>query len=108
MLAGPAAWLVLLEVNYVLSYVSCETRQTWFMHLTTLITIALVAAAGVRAWRAGMDDPLAPEELSPPLSDKTSLQRVRWMSAGAVAMSIWFILVIIATHIPVVVLKTCQ
>ena len=107
-LAGPIVWLVLLEVNYVLSYVACETRQRWFLHLATVIAIALVAASGLWAWRARMDDPFASEELSPPLSEKTSSQRVAWMAATAAGFSIWFIILIIATHIPVVVLKVCQ
>src|SRR5687767_5977940 len=94
MLAGPIAWLMLLELNYVLSYVSCETRQTWFLHLASLVAILVVGAAGLWGWRASMDHHLAEEEVSPPLSENTSVQRVRWMSAAGAAMSLWFILVI--------------
>ena len=107
-LAGPIVWLVLLEVNYVLSYVACETRQRWFLHVTTLVAVVLVAAAGGWAWRARIGDPLAAEEISGPLTEKTSRQRAAWLAALAAAFSIWFILLILATHVPVLVLRVCQ
>ncbi len=44
-LAGPIVFLVLLQTNYVLAYVACETRQTWFLHLATAAAVLLVAAA---------------------------------------------------------------
>ena len=108
LLAGPLVWLVLLEANYVLSYVACETRQRWFMHAATLLAIALVAAAGLWSWRASVGHPLEPEELSAPLSDTTAVQRVRWMALAGAVVSAAFILLMIATHIPVLILKTCQ
>lgn len=107
-LAGPLVWLMLLETNYVLSYVACETRQTWFMHLAALISIALVAAAGAWAWQAGQGPRDLPESLTAPVSPETCDARMRWMGHIAVASSVWFIIVIIATEIPVVVLKPCQ
>ena len=108
LLAGPIVWLTLLEVNYVLSYVACEAKTRWFLHLATAVAILLVAGAGLWSWRARIDDPFGPEEISPPLSDHTSVQRVRWMAAAGAAFSLGFILLIVATHIPVLVLKTCQ
>lgn len=53
LLAGPLVWLTLLEWNYVLSYVACETRQTWFLHLAVIASVAIVGAAGFWAWSAG-------------------------------------------------------
>jgi hypothetical protein len=108
MLAGPLAWLLLLEWNYVASYVACETRQTWFLHAATLAAVALVAAAGLRAWRAGRgpaEDPHPPIE---PVSEATSDARARWMAQAAVASSGWFILVMLSMEVPVIVLRTCQ
>ena len=108
MLAGPIIWLGLLELNYVMSYVACETRQTWFLHLATLAAVLIVAAAGWWGWTARTGDALASESVTPPLSVETSRQRVRWMSLASAAMSAFFILVILATDVPVLVLKTCQ
>jgi len=108
LLAGPLAWLTLLEVNYVLAYVACERQETWFMHLATVVAVVAVGAAGLAAWRASHGDMTADETLTHPLSDETREQRSRWMSLAGVACSIWFIVVILAMEIPIVVLKECQ
>ena len=108
LLTGPIVWLALLEWNYVSAYVACETGSTWFMHLATGIALLLVAAAGYAAWRASYGDMLAPETLTPPLSDETRRQRSRWMSLAGVAFSLWFIIVILAMEIPIIVLRECQ
>lgn len=108
LLTGPIAWLALLEVNYVLAYVACETRSTWFMHLAVVVAVVLVAAAGYAAWAASFGHLLEDETLTPPVSDETRRQRSRWMSLAGVAFSAWFILVILAMEVPLVVLQECQ
>jgi hypothetical protein len=108
LLAGPLAWLTLLEVNYLFAYVACEVQRTWFMHLASAIAAVLVGVAGVAAWRASDGDITAEETLTDPLSDETRTQRSRWMSLAGVALSIWFIVVILAMEVPIVVLKECQ
>jgi hypothetical protein len=107
-LAGPVMMLVLLQVNYVMSYVACETKQTWFLHAATGVAALLVAAAGAWAWQAGRG-PLAPADArSNPIGPGTCEGRTRWMAYFAVGASIWFIIVILAMSLPVVVLETCQ
>jgi hypothetical protein len=108
MLVGPLTWLILLETHYVLSYVACETRETWFMHVATGAALVIVTAAGVLAWRASHGHPLTPEHVSSPLSDETRRQRARWMSATGMALSALFILVILAMEVPIIMLRTCQ
>lgn len=108
LLTGPVVWLALLQTNYVLAYVACETRQTWFMHLATGIAVILVAAAGFGAWRASAGPVLSEEQPSGPLSDETGRQRARWMAVGSIAFSAWFILVILVMEIPILVLEECQ
>jgi hypothetical protein len=108
LLTGPIVWLALLEVNYVLAYVACETRSTWFMHLAVGVALLLVAAAGYDAWSASFGRLLAVETRTPPLSDDTRLQRSRWMSLAGVAFSLWFLLVILAMEVPLLVLRECQ
>jgi hypothetical protein len=108
-LAGPIVWLVLLETNYVLSYVACETRQTWFLHLGTGIAVVVVASAGFLGWRAGHSPQGPPEaEHAAPISAQTCAGRARWMALFALVNSIWFVIVIVAMSVPVIVLRTCQ
>ena len=108
LLAGPLAWLTLLEVNYLFAYVACEVQGTWFMHLAIAIAVLLVGAAGLTAWRASSGPMAADETRTDPLSDETRRQRSRWMSLAGVAFSLWFIVVILAMEVPLVVLKECQ
>ncbi|HVL66496.1 MAG TPA: hypothetical protein VM364_04450 [Vicinamibacterales bacterium] len=113
-------FLMLLEANYVMAYVACETRNTWFMHLATAVALLLVAGAGYAAW-SGYDGNLREdaqrgveavaarvEGLSAPGSKETNRQRSRWMSLGGIIISIWFFVVILALEIPILVLKECQ
>jgi hypothetical protein len=107
-LSGPLLWLMLLEINYVLSYVACETRQTWFLHLATFIALALVAGAGLWAWAAARGSTDSPDALTFPVGEQTSDTRTRWMARAAVASAVWFIAVIISFEVPMLVLGPCQ
>jgi hypothetical protein len=95
-----------LEANYVLSYVACEMRTRWFLHVTTLLALLIVAAAGWAAWRSGPAE--ADERQSNPVTLETSESRARWMSMAGVGFSLWFILAILSMEVPILVLKTCQ
>jgi len=97
--AGPLAWAAVLETNYALSYVACEQRHSWMLHLGTAIALALVAAGAFLAWAA-----------APPLRGATTSAaeaRARFMAVGGLVLCAWFALVIIATEIPVLVLNAC-
>ena len=109
-LAGPLVWLTLLEFNYVLSYVACETRQTWFLHVASIVSLILVAAAGVIGWRArtrARREPTDSERPRDPLSPEVAETRAIWMGYVAAATSAFFILVIVATDLPVLVVPPC-
>jgi hypothetical protein len=105
-LAGPVVWFIILETNYVMSYVACESGHTWFLHAANIVSAGVVAAAGWLAWRSG---PAASDEApTEPVTRATSESRARWMSMVGVTLSFWFVLVILAMEIPVLVLRTCE
>ncbi len=109
LLAGPVVWLMLLEFNYGGAYVACETRSTWFLHTATIVAAGLVAVAGFIARRARHESPLnVPDDPAPPLNDITRVQRSQWMSVAGLGTSAFFILVILAMEIPLLVLQECQ
>ena len=98
-------WLTLLEFNYVMTYVACEQRHDWMLHLASAVALALVALAGLGAWRART---AGPTEMPTMSQDETSALRARFFAYGGALMCAWFIIVIIATEIPVIVYQPCQ
>lgn len=108
LLAGPFAWLALLQTNYVLAYVACEVGRTWFLHLATAVALLLVAGAGLAAWRASPGHVMQRETLTHPLSDDTRDQRSRWMGLAGVGLCAWFIIAIVAMELPIAVLQECR
>jgi hypothetical protein len=104
-LAGPLVWLTLLEVNYVLTYVACEQRHDWMLHLASAVALALVVLAGLGAWRARTTGPTEAPTFN---QDETSELRARFLAYGGALMCAYFIVVIIATEIPVIVYQPCQ
>jgi len=106
MLAGPAVWAALLETDYVLSYVACEHRAAWILYVPALAGLALIGLAALAVWRAA---PPAGEEDTPSIDPRhTALVRARFMALFALAFCAFFALVIVATEIPVVVLRPCS
>jgi hypothetical protein len=105
-LAGPITWATLLEVNYVLSYVACEQKTKWMLHLATAVAVLIVLGAGTLAWLARPD---LGDESTPSVDPAaTSLLVARFMAISALALCAWFTVVILATEIPVLVLGACQ
>ena len=92
--AGPLAWAAQLEANYVMSYVACEQRQTWMLHLCSALALLAVGAALVAVRRG-----------APPADNSDNV--TRFMAAAGVALCSFFLLVILATEIPVLVVPPC-
>jgi hypothetical protein len=93
-LAGPLAWSAQLEAMYVLSYVACEQRATWMLHLCTAASLAAVAIGAILAWRARTADP----------RDRLS----HFMATGGLIFCVFFAIVILATGIPPLLLDPCS
>ena len=106
MLTGPVVFLVALEISYVLSYVACEMRRTWFIHATIAAAAILVAASGWLAWTQG--PAYSDRRPTPPATPERTENRARWMSIAGVVTAAWFTLAILAFEIPVIVLRPCS
>ncbi|HVL06843.1 MAG TPA: hypothetical protein VM388_12715 [Acidimicrobiales bacterium] len=50
-LGAPVVWLVRISVASALVPYACASGRTWTIHATTVLALALSAAAGVIAWR---------------------------------------------------------
>jgi hypothetical protein len=106
LLAGPLVWAAQLQTNYVLSYVACEQRHTWMLHLSTALALLLIATAAFLAWRAA--PPLGQDEHRASDVDRAAVLRARFMALGGLALCAWFALVVVATEIPALVLHPCS
>jgi hypothetical protein len=106
-LAGPLVWAALLETNYVLSYVACEQRLGWMLHLATAAALTIVASAAVIAWRVAPSLGYDLEREASTNPADTAVIRARFMAMGGLALCAWFAVAIVATDIPAMVLKPC-
>ncbi|HTM26550.1 MAG TPA: hypothetical protein VL225_15240 [Vicinamibacterales bacterium] len=104
-LAGPVVWAALLETNYVLSYVACESRHTWMLHVATAAALLLIALAALGAWRAA--PAAASEDTATFEARETALIRARFMAIGGLALCGFFAIAVLAAEIPVLVLHPC-
>ena len=107
-LTGPIVALTLLEVQYVLAHVACEVRARWFLHVAAAVAVLLVVGAGYAAWAASRDASPDDHAETAPVSLSTRSQQLRWMSLAGIATSAWFVIVIIALEMPVLLLKECR
>jgi hypothetical protein len=108
LLAGPLVFLAVLQANYVLSYVSCETRQTWFLHALTLTGVLLVSVVGWRCWAIGVPSTPLDSASDDGFGRETSQSRTVWMGYAGASISAWFAVAIASMEIPVLVLRMCQ
>lgn len=106
-LTGPAVWLALLETNFVLAFDACRQGSAWQLHATIAAATLAVAASGYLAWRAAQGN-LTDDATAAPLSDETRRQRTHWMRLAGLAFSSWFLLVILAMEVPLLILGECQ
>lgn len=105
MFAGPLTWGALLETNYVLSYVACEQRGAWMLHLAAGVALAIIGAGAWLAWSAA--PPLRAHDVSSTALPDAAATRARFMASAGLGLCAWFALVVVATEIPVLVLQPC-
>lgn len=101
-LTGPILFLVLLQVNYLLTMWSCSAGARWPLHLATLIALAVTVLAGVRSY--GMWDRAGRE-----WSDNAGggRARTRFLSSLGVLTSSLFATVILAQWLMVMLMDPC-
>lgn len=123
-LAGPAAWFLHLMVSYSLVVYVCRTGAVWLLHLATAGTI-LLAGAGVLvamgSWRRlfpRSEPDAGPRGETRMLDEGDALRRsdpadpttgrARLMALGGIALSGFFLAMILMAWIPDLVLSPCD
>lgn len=98
-LLPPLAWLLDLQVNYALAGWVCDTGRSWVLDVVTVVALFICVAGGALSW---MSRRFIDEHAGAPERERTRL----FVIAG-IANALFFGLVIIATAIPNVILRSC-
>lgn len=101
-LAGPFAWALQQQVNYMITASACEAGERWWLHAVSFAALLLAAAGGFVSWRMFQrfgEGPIDQGEIRN--------TRARFMAVWGIAFSAFFTLVIVATEIPVWILGAC-
>ena len=103
MLAPPLAFLLNLQLSYMLVWQACVMGQHLLLHLVPVGTLLLAVGGGVSAWynwrRTGCTESTEAAGVLP---------RSHFMAATGLLASGLFILVIVAQWLPNVLLHPCQ
>jgi len=103
LLAGPVAWLVQLELSYLLVPWACARGGQVVLHLVALAMLAVAAAGLGFAWRAGLAARRVVGGARAP-----GFEVRRFVAGCGVGLSLLFLLVIVASAIPNFILRACD
>jgi hypothetical protein len=101
--AGPAAFLLNLQIGYMLAPESCRAGNTVGLHVTHVVCLALAVAGGLIAWRSWRRS-----GREWPGEEGGVISRNRFMAALGVMTSAMFALVVFAQWLPTFFLSPCQ
>ena len=102
-LAGPLAFLLNLQVSYMLVRPVCVTAHHLVLHLVPVGALLLTVSGGVSAWRSWQRARQAESSKAGGV-----LQRSRFMAETGLLGSGFFILAIVAQWLPNFILNACQ
>lgn len=101
LLAPPLLWFAQLQANYALASWACRPGYRFVSILVILVALALTGGAGARAWTSWpADEGLAGEP--------ERVEGARLLALLALGSSLSFVVVLIATAIPMFVLGPCD
>jgi hypothetical protein len=97
MLGGPAGWSAHLLASYPLVPVACTLSSVWLLHVVTLLTAGVAAAAGVVGWKLWR---AAGTNREPDAGDP-AMRRASFMALSGMALGAFFAFVTIVEGLPV-------
>jgi hypothetical protein len=102
-LAGPLAFLLNLQLSYMLVQPVCVTAQHLVLHLVPIGALLLTASGGVSAWRSWRRTGQVESSTAGGV-----LPRSRFMAGVGLLTSGLFTFVIVAQWLPNFILSPCQ
>jgi Zn-dependent protease with chaperone function len=88
-LVPPLAWASDETISYALVKWACNHHTTTSIQLVTIVTVVVIAAAGLIGWRARGDR-----------GGRTERERVEFMALFGAATALFFIVMTIAMAVP--------
>lgn len=102
-LAGPAAFLLNLQISFTLVPWACAYDLQYALHLATLIFLLMAALGGFASWRIWRDAGRGwPDEAA------GAVPRTRFMAVVGILISGMFFLTVLAQGITAMILGACQ
>ena len=102
-IGAPMVWLTQFVINYALVPYVCHSRKFFSFHLTTLIALILVTAAGVVCWKEWIDTGLRP----PSSEDGGRLGTTRLIALVGLLSSVLSFLLILGQGIATFMIDPC-
>ena len=101
---GPLAWLVFLEAEYALVPWACDRAggHRGVLYVVAVVMLAATLAAGALGWRQWNAAGRRPADEPPPVG------RAAFMALTGLGISLLFALAIVASAIPLFLLKPCD
>jgi hypothetical protein len=102
-LIGPLAFLLNLQINYMLVDLVCQVQGKAGMHLVAAMCLSLTIGSGIVAWRAW-------HQAGPdfPGDEYGTIGHARFFAFWGLLSSSLFFFVILAQWIPIFILNPCQ
>jgi hypothetical protein len=97
----PLAWFVQLQANYALASWACRAGHQFVSVLVVLAALVLTAGAGVLAYQSWP----AEEGFA---GEPQRIEGARLLALLALASSLSFVLVLLASAIPIFILRPCD
>ncbi len=103
LLAGPLAALLQLEANYALVLHACRTGDEFWLHVVSVVALALTVAGGLLSWRNWRSAGAEWEDEGAGVRPRSS-----FMAAVGIMINALLALVVVAQWIPIFVYGPCD
>jgi nitrogen fixation-related uncharacterized protein len=105
-LGGAAAWGAHLAISYALVPLACAVGLEILLYMTIPATLMIAAAAILFSWRGWKRAQFPKDDIDN--GHRIVIDRVRFMALSGLVMSGFFLVVIIAQSVPIIMQSPCD
>jgi len=102
-LGGPLAWLLFLQVNYMLVPSACLSQNKTVLGIVTVVAFFGAVTSTFAAWRAWHQAGATAHT-----EEGGAIGRSRFMAVSGIGLSGLFAVVVLASAIPIIFLGACD